>query len=153
MALALGRYATIRPALKWTDTGNYQQTETLFLELKAPDAYGFSPTRIDFLGGAVGPVHTIFGPGATAHSIAQQHADAIAQETSPGAVAGTVRDCTVGGEAAAAYGFSNGTLSGFYIYLIHHDGLFEVFMSGTAGLGNQAIQDSLGMIGSLKWTF
>jgi predicted esterase len=120
--------------------------------LTAPDAYGFSPTRIDFLGGAVGPVHTIFGPGATAHSIAQQQADAISQETSPHAIAGTVRDCTIGGEAAAAYGFSNGTISGFYIYSIDHDGLFEVFLFGTGGLGNQAIKDSLGMISSLNWT-
>jgi len=149
----LGRYLTIRPALNWTDTSNYQHTETLLLELTAPDAYGFPPTRIVFQGGAVGPVHTIFGPGATAHSIAQQRADSIAQETSPSAVAGPVRDCSVGGEAAAAYGFSNGTISGFYIYSVRSDGLFEAFLFGSGGLGDQAIQDCLAMLGSIEWTF
>ena len=147
----LGRYYTIRPAANWTDTGDYQHTETLFLELTAPGTYGFAPTRLDFQGGAVGPVHTIFGPDATAHSIAQQHATSIAQETSPNAVAGVVRDCSVGGVPAAAYGFTNGTISGFYIYFIHNDGLFEVFIFGTGGLSNQAIQDSLGMLGSVAW--
>jgi hypothetical protein len=149
----LGRYFTIRPVSNWTDTGDYQHTETLFLELTAPDAYGFAPTRIEFQGGAVGPVHTIFGPGATAHSIAQQRADSIAQETSPSAVAGTVRDCRVGGEAAAAYGFSNGTISGFYIYVVHSDGLMEVVLFGSDGLGDQAIQDCLAILSSLVWTF
>jgi len=145
------RYYTIRPASKWTDTGNYQQTETLLLELTAPDAYRFAPTKISFRGGAVGPVHTIYGPGATAHSIAQQRAASIAQETSPHAVAGTIRDCTVGGEAAAAYGFNNETISGFYIYFIHKDGLFLVFLFGSGGLDYRAVQDSLAMLGSLTW--
>jgi hypothetical protein len=149
----LGRYYTIRPAPNWTDTGNYQQTETLLLELTAPDGYGFTPTRIDFRGGAVGPVHTIFGPGASAHSIAQQRAHAVAQETTIHAAAGAVRDCSVGSEAAAAYGFSKGPISGFDIYFIHNDGLAEVFLVGTGGVGNQAIQDSLAMLSSLVWTF
>jgi hypothetical protein len=149
----LDRYFTIRPAPNWTDTSNYVRDETLLLELTAPSNYGFAPTRIQFRGGAVGPVHTIFGAGASAHSIAQQKAAAIAQETSPNAVAGTLSDCTVGGnEAATAYGFSNGTLAGFYVYFVHSDGLGEVFLAGTGGLSDQAIQDSLAMVGSLVWT-
>jgi hypothetical protein len=123
------------------------------LELTAPDTYGFPPTKIVFLGGAVGPVHTIFGPGATAHSIAQQRADAVAKETSVRAAAGPVRDCTVGGEAAAAYGFSKGSISGFDIYFIHSDGLAEVYLFGTGGIGKPAVQDSLAMLGSVVWTF
>jgi hypothetical protein len=147
----LAGYYKIRPAPNWADTGNYQRTETLFLELTAPDTYGFAPTRIHFGGGDVGPVHTIYGPAATAHSIAQQHAAAIAKETSPNAVAGTVRDCRVGGEPAAAYGFSNGILAGFYVYFVHNDGLYLVLLAGTGGLGSPAIHDSLEMIGSLTW--
>ncbi len=37
--------------------------------------------------------------------------------------------------------------------MVHNDLLFEVILTGTGGIGNQAIQDSLGMIGSLTWTF
>lgn len=147
----LGQYYTIRPAPNWTDTGDYTHDEFPLLELTAPGAYGFAPTRLEFGSGAVGPVHTIYGPGATAHSIAQVHATSIAQETSPHAVAGTVRDCSVAGDAAAAYGFDNGAISGFYIYFIHNDGLDEVFLEGMGGLGDQAIQDALGMIGSVVW--
>lgn len=147
----LDRYYTIRPAPDWTDSSNYFRDETLLLELTAPNSYGFSPSRIQFRGGAVGPVHTIYGVGASAHSIAQQKAAAIAQETSPNAVAGTISDCAVGGEAAAAYGFSNGTLAGFYLYFIHNDGLEEVLLAGTGGLSDQAIHDSLAMLASLMW--
>jgi hypothetical protein len=156
----LGRYYTIRPASGWTDSGPPQHTETQLLELDAPDAYGFAPTLILFHSD-LGPVHTVYGPQATAHSIAQQHAAAIAQEASLDAVAGKVRDCRVGGEAAAAYGatgdfnLASGTTSGsfFWIYFIHNDYLFHIILVGVGGVGNQAIQDSLGMIGSLTWTF
>jgi hypothetical protein len=147
----LDRYYTIRPAPDWTDTSNYFRDDTLLLELTAPINYGFSPTRVQFRGGAVGPVHILYGAGASAHSIAQQKAAAIAQETSPNAVAGTISDCTVGGEAAAAYGFSNGTLAGFYLYFIHNDGLEEVLLAGTGGISDQAIHDSLAMLASLVW--
>jgi hypothetical protein len=147
----LGSDFTIRPAANWTDTGDYQNSETRFLLLKAPDAYGFAPTTLEFAGGAVGFVHTIFGPGATAHSVAQQHVDSIAQEMLPGAAAGRVRDCTVGGDAAAAYGFSDGPVAGFFIYFIHNDGLMKIVLVGSGGLSSQAIQDALGMIGSFTW--
>jgi hypothetical protein len=156
----LGRYYTIRPAFGWTDPGPPQHTETLMLELDAPDAYGFAPTVIQFHSDLM-PVHTFYGPQATAHSIAQQHAAAIAQEWSPDAVAGKVSDCRVGGEAGAAYGGSgdfnlaSGTTSGsfFFIYFVHNDFLFHVLVLGAGGIDIQAIQDSLGMLGSLTWTF
>jgi len=156
----LGRYFTIRPAPEWTETPAPQHTETLLLELAAPNAYGFAPTFIQ-VHSLLGPVHNVYGPQATAHSIAQQHAAAIAQELSPDAVAGPVSDCRVGGEAAAVLGVSGdinsgaGTANGkfFWIYVVHNDLLFEVILAGTGGIGNQAIQDSLGMIGSLTWTF
>ena len=158
----LGRYYTIRPAPGWTDPGPPLHTETQLLELDAPDAYGFAPTVILFHSD-LAPVHTVYGPQATAHSIAQQHAAAIAQETSPDAVAGKISDCRVGGEAAAAYGatgdfnfnLASGTTTGsfFYIYFVHNDSLFHIMLIGTGGIANQAIQDSLGMIDSLTWTF
>jgi hypothetical protein len=137
-----------------------QHTETLLLELVAPDDYAFAPTVLQFHSD-LAPVHTVYGPQGTAHSIAQQHAAAIAQEWSPDAIAGKVRDCFVGGEAAAAYGASgdlysaSGTTTGtfFFIYFVHNDSLFHVMLVGTGGVGDQAIRDSLGMIGSLTWTF
>jgi len=67
----------------------------------------------------------------------------------------------VGGEAAAAFGvsgalnLSSGTTKGsfFWIYFVHNDLLFEVILVGNDGVSNQAIRDSLGMLGSLTWTF
>jgi len=156
----LGRYFTIRPAAEWTETPSPQHTETLLLELEAPSTYEFAPTFMQFHS-LIGPVHTVYGQEATAHSIAQQHAAAIAQEWSRNAVAGKISDCRVGGDAAAAFGVSgdltlaSGTTNGrfFWIYVVHNDFLFKVILVGTGGIGNQAIQDSLGMIGSLTWTF
>jgi hypothetical protein len=156
----LGRYFTIRPALEWTESPPPQHTESLLLELAAPNAVGFAPTLIQFHS-LVGPVHTVYGPQATARSIAQQHATAIAQDWSPDAVAGSISDCRVGGEAAAAFGVSGafntsaGTIKGsiFWIYVVHNDVLFEVLLIGNGGVSDQAIQDSLGILGSLTWTF
>jgi hypothetical protein len=159
-ALQLGRYFTIRPASQWTETPAPQHTETLLLELAAPNGYAFEPILIQFHG-LLGPVHTVYGPQATAHSIAQQHAAAIAQDWSPDAVAGPISDCRVGGDAAAAFGVSgdlnsaSGTTNGkfFWVYVVHNDLLFDVILVGTGGIDNQAVQDSLGMLGSLIWTF
>jgi hypothetical protein len=109
----------------------------------------------------LGPVHTAYGQQATALSIAQQRAAAIAQEWSPDAVAGPVSECRLGGEPAAVFGVSgdlisaSGTTTGkfFWIYVVHNDFLFKVILVGSGGIDNQAVQDSLGMLGSLTWTF
>src|SRR5262249_47364929 len=127
-AKPLGRYFTIRPSPEWTESPALQHTETLLLELHAPNVYDFAPTFIQFHS-LIGPVHTVYGSGATAHSIAQAHAEAVAQEWSPDAIAGTVTDCHLGGEEAAAFGMSgdlitsSGTTSGQFIrvYAVHND--------------------------------
>jgi len=149
---SLGRYYTIRVVPGWPDTGDYVHTETLLLELTAPQSYGYGPTKIQFHSD-LGPVHTVYSPQATAHSIAQQHATSIAQDTgAPQAVAGAVKDCAVGGEPASVFGFSDGTNAGYRLYTVRHDLLFEIHLFGNGGVSSQAIQDSLGMIGSLTWT-
>lgn len=147
----MDRYYTIRLATGWTNTGDYLHTETLLLELTAPELYGFAPTRIQFHS-VPGPVHTIYGADGTAHSIAQQHATSLASGNSQ-AIASTVRDCTVGGEVAAVFGYSDGPNSGFQLFVVHGDLLFEIILFGVGGVGNQTIHDSLGMIASLTWTF
>jgi hypothetical protein len=148
----LGRYFTIRAAPNWTKTGDYQHTETLLLELTAPQTYLSAPTTIQFHSD-LGPVHTIYGAQATAHVIAQKQADSVVPTVSVSGVAGQVSDCSVGGEPAAAFGFSAGAYEGYFIYVVHGDLLFEVVLLGFGGVSNEAIRDSLGMIGSLKWAF
>jgi hypothetical protein len=148
----LGSYFTIRAAPNWTKTGDYQRTETLLLELTAPETYLSAPTTIQFHSD-LGAVHTAYGPQATAHSIAQKQADSVVPTLSVSGVAGQVSDCTVGGEPAAAFGFSAGTFEGYFLYFVHGDGLFEVVLLGVGGISNDAIHDSLGMIGSLRWAF
>jgi predicted esterase len=148
----LGNYFSIRPNASWVDSGDYAHTETLLLELRAPTNYGNAPTKIQFHSD-LGPVHTVYGSQATADSIAQKHAAAIKQDTnSSGAVAGAVRDCTVGGQPAAAFGYSDGTNFGYRVFVVHKDLLFEIWLFGAGGVANQASQDALGMIGSLTWT-
>jgi len=147
-----GSYFTIQPVGSWGDTGDYAHSETLLVELTAPNSYGFAPSKIQFHSD-LGPVHTVYGSQATAHSIAQQHAAAIKQDTnSSQGVAGTVRDCTVGGQPAAAFGYSDGTNFGYRVFVVHKDLLFEIWLFGAGGLANQTVQDALGMIGSLSWT-
>ena len=148
----LGRYFTIRVAPSWTKTGDYQRTETLLLELTAPQTYRSAATIIQFHSD-LGAVHVGYGAGATAHSIAQKHADSVVPDVSVSGVAGLVSDCSVGGEPAAAFGFSAGTFEGYYLYFVHEDGLFEVILLGVGGISNESIHDALGMIGSLKWAF
>lgn len=148
----LGSYFTIRPAPNWTKTGDYQHTETLLLELTAPQTYLSAPTTIQFHSD-LGAVHTAYGPQATAHSIAQKEADSVVPTISVSGVAGQVSDCTVGGEPAAAFGFSAGAYEGYFIYVVHSDVLFDVVVLGFGGVSSEAIHDSLGMIGSLRWVF
>jgi hypothetical protein len=69
------------------------------------------------------------------------------------AVAGSVSDCTVAGQSAAAFGFSIGTKSGYRLFVVHNDLLFETIMFGASGLSDQAIRDAIAMIASLSWTF
>jgi hypothetical protein len=147
----LGRYFTIRVAPNWTKTGDYQRTEIL-LELTAPQTYLSAPTTIQFLND-LAPVRTVYGPQATAHNIAQKQADSVVPTVSVSGIAGHVSDCSVGGEPAAAFGFSAGAYEGYFVYVVHNDLLFEVVLLGFGGVNNEAIRDSLGMIGSLKWAF
>jgi photosystem II stability/assembly factor-like uncharacterized protein len=141
---------TIRVPLGWADTGDYKRTESLLLELTAPASYENAPTRIRF---HVLPydIKAAWGPQATAHSIA---ADEVATHrfTSPGSVATAVVDCTVAGEPAAVFGYAEGAQIGYWLIFVHDKKLFGVRFFGTGGITDKAIQDALGMIGSIVWT-
>jgi hypothetical protein len=151
MPRSLGGYYTIRVPSSWIESGKPPGNETLLLELVAPQIYGFAPTKLQFHSD-LGPVHTVYGSKATPHSIAQQHAGSVASDTAlPHAVAGLVGDCTFGGEPAAVFGYSDGTYSGYRLYVVRKDFLYEVFLFGSGGVSRQAIQDAVGMIGSVIW--
>jgi hypothetical protein len=149
---SLQGYYTVRLVSTWVDTGDYNHTETLLLELTAPESYGYPPTKIQFLGGP-GPVHIVYGAGATAHSIAQARARTVAHDMNdPQAIAGAVSDCSTGGEPAAVFGYSDVTIVGYQLYVVHKDFLYVIRLSGTGGISSPAIADALEMIGSLTWT-
>jgi hypothetical protein len=121
------------------------------LELTAPAGYGDAPTRIQFHSD-IGPVHTVYGANATAHSIALQHASMIADDLgSSSATASNVADCSVGGQAAALFGYGNGSQVGYRVYIVHKDLLFEIRCSAQGELSSQALMDDLSMIGSVTW--
>ena len=148
----LGQYYTIRPAPNWTDTGDYIHTESLLLELTAPAGYGNSPTRIEFLA-FPNDVKLDFGPQATAHSIAADEATTHQRFTSSQSTATLVSDCSVAADSAAAFGYADGNECGYWLLIVHHDRLLGVRLFGTGGIGDQAIQDALGMIGSVVWAY
>lgn len=135
----------------WTKTGDYVHTETLLLELTAPPEYGWVPTRIQFHSD-LGPVHTVYGQQATAHSIAAQHAAEIGSYTgSPGATATAVKDCTMAGDPASVFGYAAASEAGYRIFIVHRDSLFEIWLNGKGGVSDAAVRDALGMLGSIAW--
>jgi hypothetical protein len=151
-ARALGAYFTLRVAPSWTDTGDYVHTESLLLELTAPASYGNSPTRIRFLALPY-DVKADFGSQATAHSIAQEDATTHQHFSGPGSTATLVTDCFVAAEPAAVFGYADGKEHGYWLLIVHNNRLLGVRLFGTDGIGDQAINDALGMIGSIAWTF
>jgi photosystem II stability/assembly factor-like uncharacterized protein len=148
--IALGANYKIRLAPGWTDTNNHGPTESRMLELMAPASYAFSPTLIEFKVFAV-DVHLTYGPEATAHSVADDWAtthfghSALSIATSPA-------DCSVAGEQAAVYGYRDGSEVGYRFYLVHKGLLYAIWLHGTGGIGDQAIQDALGMLSSIAWS-
>jgi len=146
----VGRY-TIRIPSGWTDTGDYTHTESLLLELTAPASYGNPPSRIQFLALPY-DVQRDFGTSTTAHSIAVNEAKTHQHFTSPLSAATSVADCSVAGEPAAVFGYADGNERGYWLLFIHDNGLLGVRLFGTGGIGDQAIQEALSMIGSITWT-
>jgi hypothetical protein len=70
---------------------------------------------------------------------------------SPQAISSAVSDCAIGGDPASVFGFSDGVLMGYDLFVVHKDFLFEIYFVGTGGIGNGALQDALGMLGSITW--
>jgi hypothetical protein len=95
-------------------------------------------------------VHIRYGPKATAHSIATEHA-AMRDLLSPQAVVSSVADCSVASESAAVFGYADGNEIGYRLSVVHRDYLYEVWLYGAAGVDEQALQEALGMIGSIAW--
>lgn len=147
----LNNYYTVRIASGWSDSGKAGY-ESLLLELVAPDAYAYKPTKMEFFSVPSLPISKEYGPQATAHSIAATDASSIAQVTATsGAMATAVKDCTIGGELAAVYGYSAGTAVGYRIDVVHNDHLKEWWLFGSGGISTQAVADALQMLGSIQW--
>jgi photosystem II stability/assembly factor-like uncharacterized protein len=151
LARTVGNRYTIRVPSGWTDTGDYVHTESLLLELTAPASYGNSPTRIQFLALPY-DVQRDFGTSTTAHAIAADEA-ATHRFTSTRSVATSAVDCPVAGESAAAIGYADANEHGFWLLFIHRNSLLGVRLFGAGGIGDNVIQDALGMVGSIAWTF
>jgi hypothetical protein len=95
----------------------------------------------------------MYGPGATSHSIAAHFAATItADMSSPQATSSAVSDCRIGGDAASVFGFADTRLAGYDLFVIHRDRLFEIYFVGADGVSDQAVQDTLGMMGSITWS-
>jgi hypothetical protein len=93
----------------------------------------------------------MYGAQATAHSIAVQRA-AMPEFNSPQSSATPVSDCLIGAEGAGIFGYVQGGERGYRISMVHKDRLFEIWFFGTGGVSEQALNDALGMLGSVVWT-
>jgi hypothetical protein len=142
----------MRAAAGWSDTGDYVHTESLLLELTAPSAFGDAPTRVKFLAFPY-DVQADFGSQATAHSLAAEDATDHQHFTSVGSLTTSVSDCTVAAEPAAAFGYVEGNERGYWLLIVHHDRLLGIQLFGTRGVGDQAVGDVLGMMGTIAWSF
>jgi hypothetical protein len=151
-ARALGAYYTLGLAPSWIDTGDYVHTESLLLQLTAPASYGYGPTRINFHAFPY-DVPKDFGSKATARSISEDDSVTHQHITLPRLIATLVADCVVAAEPAAAFGYSEGNYRGYWLLIVHHERLLGVHLFGAGGVSDQALQDALGMIGSITWTF
>jgi photosystem II stability/assembly factor-like uncharacterized protein len=148
--LALSPNYEIHPAPGWTDTHNIGPTESRMLQLIAPATYGDMPTQITFHVFS-GSALIQYGPKVTARTIAAEWGT-TQYGHSREAVVTTPADCSVASEAAAVYGYSDGSEAGYRFFLIHKGLLYAIWMSGTGGISDKAIQDALRMIGSIVWT-
>jgi hypothetical protein len=140
------RFYTMRVAPGWTDTTETYR-ESQLLELTAPATFGDAPTRIKFWA-VPGEIHVRYGAQATAHSIAVQHA-AHPEFKSPQSSTSPVNDCLIGGQSAAVFGYAQGGERGYRLSMVHNDFLYEIWLSGTGGISDAAMNDALGMMGSI----
>jgi hypothetical protein len=123
----------------------------LLLELTAPANYANAPTRIKFFA-FLYDVQLDFGPQATAHSIASDHAASHFGSTTR-SIATPVSDCSVAAESAAVYGYADGNVQGYRVAIVHHNRLLGIWLFGIGGVDDQAIKDALAMMSSIVWTF
>jgi hypothetical protein len=136
----------MRLASGWTDTGNYRE-DGLLLELTAPAAYNYAPTRMKFYI-FIPPVSTKYGSQATAHSLAVEDTTWISSK----AVVSPVADCSVAAESAAVFGYADGNERGYRLSVVHKDFWYGIWLFGNGGVSDAALGDALGMMGSVVWT-
>lgn len=148
-SVALGPHYKVRPAPSWTDTHNTGPTESRMLQLLAPASSGHMPTQITFHLFSPTALEQ-YGPKVTAHAVAAEWAR-TRNGHSREAVVTSPADCSVASEAAAVYGYADGSEAGYRFFFIHTSGLYSIWLSGTGGMSDQAIQDTLRMIGSITW--
>jgi hypothetical protein len=150
-------FFTARISPLWTDATVKTRTESLILEMTAPRQYGNTPTKIQFHAYNMVPVHTRYGTKATANSIAKEEAAnntyvaGRARDAWSEFVAGSVRDCVVAGDPAAVFGYVHGDQIGYHLYVVHKDSLFVIMLFGAGGVADQALDDALGMMGSMTF--
>jgi hypothetical protein len=66
-------------------------------------------------------------------------------------VVSSVADCSVAAEPASLFSYAEGKESGYRLAVVHKDLLYEIWLFGVDGVGDQAVQDALRMIGSIAW--
>jgi photosystem II stability/assembly factor-like uncharacterized protein len=117
-------------------------TETTLLMLDAPSSYSNQPTRIS--------LHSFIGRYRP-ETLEQIAADFYGSGQNPQLV-GQVTGCTVGGEPAVFFKYTQGDHAGYFVLFVHYQYLYGIQLDGVGGVDPRAWQDAKKVLGSWTWT-
>jgi photosystem II stability/assembly factor-like uncharacterized protein len=117
-------------------------TETTLLMLDAPSSYSNQPTRIS--------LHSFIGRYRS-ETVEQIAADFYGSGQNPQLV-GQLTRCTVGGEPAVFFKYTQGDHAGYFVLFVHYQYLYGIQLDGVGGVDPRAWQDAKKVLGSWTWT-
>jgi hypothetical protein len=65
---------------------------------------------------------------------------------------GIVKSCGVNSDGAAYFPFTDGAQIGFEVVWLHFNYAYSVTLQGNGGLDSRSIQDTKGVLASVRWT-
>jgi hypothetical protein len=128
----------------WTETSS-KTSEVQIIQLTAPLSYGNAPSRVT-VDSYIGIVASTVTARRVADQEAQRESTADAQFA-----AGPVTDCQLQSDTAAFFSFTRGAATGYHVFLIHNQLLYDAIIQGNGGVSNQFILDSKAVLGSWNW--
>jgi hypothetical protein len=115
--------------------------------MSSPATYSYLPTtmRVESLLG--------YFPGQTPESIAPNYYGPSSHSGTPAInLVGQVEHCTVNGDSAAYFQYTQGSAVGYLVLWLHFNYLYSLRLEGTGGIDSRAVHDAKGVLASLVWS-